>query len=290
MTTIIRVDPEPDGPSRPEADVRDQADLPDYARRLQLQHAAFESEYAACLSEFLSNVNRTKAADIACGDGGFTRLLARIDGVQEAVGFDNDDDYLRAARALSPGSRSGLRYARLDVTDPADLGGARDAFDVVFCADSFQSILDHDSLVQTMIAMARPGGRVWVTETDNAHDLIVSIPVDVDVRLRRLELQNLSGVKSDGYAFPRKAIGLFRAHGLSDVRVQATSLTRTGPIDDAARAWLDHHMADRIDALDLSDDDPVRRHAHPDGDRYFAKDDDALVTYLRYWIEGRKAS
>ena len=290
MTTIIRVDPEAARSSPPARDVRDRADLPDYARRLQLQHAAFKKDYAACLTEFLADVDRTKVADIACGDGGFTRLLARAGGVREAVGFDNDDDYLRAARSMSRRSDTEPRYDRLNATDPAGVGDARDAFDVVFCADSFQSIDDHDALVQTMIAMTRPGGRVWVTETDNAHDVIVSIPVEVDVRLRRLELQNMSEEKFDGYAFPRKAIGLFRARGLSDVHVHTTSLTRTGPIDDATRAWLDHHMADRIDVLRLSNDDPVRRHAHPDGDRYFAKDEDALVTYLRYWIGGRKAS
>ena len=130
-----------------------------------------------------------------------------------------------------------------------------------------------------------------ITETDNLHDLIGSWPPDVENLLHRLEWEALTESEREGYAFPRYASSLLRSAGLTDVSVRSYTFDRSGPLDDLTRRWLAERFRNRLDALSegTADElDQLGRHLHPNGKDYFAKSPDALLTYLRFCIVGRK--
>lgn len=266
--------------------------LPDYAERLRLQHEAFGDAWTAAIAAMSPPLgDGAQVADLACGDGFFSRALQRSQPPQcRVTGFDSDDDYLAAANALTEGAAvAGLQFVKADVLD---LDGPNDRFDLVFCGDSFQSIPRHDALIAEMRRVCLPGGCVMVTETDGMHDVIGSWPPEIDLLLRGAEIAELSGAAQRGYAFPRYAIDRFRAAGLKDVRQRSFTADTCGPLSGPVRAWLDRHLSDRLAAVDakLSAEDTERlyQHLHPDGRHYFGNDPDATLTFVRYFVVGVK--
>ncbi len=264
--------------------------LPDYAERLRLQHEAFGQRWTEAIAAIAPVLDAGAAvADLACGDGFFSRALQQSQAAQcRVTGFDSDDDYLAAAGELTrQAGVGGIEFVKADVLN---LGGGDDQFDLVFCGDSFQSIPRHDQLIGEMKRVCRPGGCVMVTETDGIHDVIGSWPPEIDVMLRAAEIAKLSGAARRGYSFPRYAIDRFRAAGLTDVRQRSWTTDACGPIDGKVRRWLDRHLSDRLEAIDASlsaaDTEQLYRHLHPDGRHYFGNDPDATLTFVRYFVVG----
>ena len=252
--------------------------VPDYAQRLHLQHIAFEDAYRSWLSLYLSPERINSVIDIACGDGGWTRLIRQVCPNASLVGTDVDSDYLELARERSPGMD--IRHRRFNILDDE---WSDEPADVVFCADSFQSISDHAGLIAGMTKLARPGGMVLVTETDNLHDLVVNVPAEASLALHQCEVDCLDETSLRGYRFPTFAVELLRRVGLGTPQVQSHSVDWVGPIAGSRREFLDRHFSDRLDALPGAPS-LVRRHYHPDSDEYFAASPNCVVTYRRYFV------
>ncbi|WP_164103606.1 class I SAM-dependent methyltransferase [Candidatus Laterigemmans baculatus] len=271
--------------------------LPDYAHCLQLQHAAFATDLREMLEDLLRACPEPASggreiADIACGDGFFSRLLAEIDPRNRVVGLDVDEAYLAVARRDSPARLSArLSFQNCDLLEPEQAERFAEAFDVVFCIDSLESIEDHAGLLRQMVRLCRPGGVVIVTETDNLHDLIGSWPPETENLLHRLEWEGLADQEKEGYAFPRYASALLRSAGLADLTVRSYTFDRSGPFDEPLKAWLGEQFRERLDNLSrgtAAERAELRRHLHPAGEDYFANSPHALLTYLRFCILGRK--
>ena len=277
--------------------------LPDYALCLDLQHAAFGTDLRSMLADLFSTTTAglqaaagpagRKIADVACGDGFYSRLLAEIDESHRVVGIDSSEAYLSVARDRTPPRLSGrLSFQRGDILAPETLAdGSEAAYDVIFCIDSLESILDHQALFRQMVRLCRPGGLVVISETDNVHDLIGSWPPEVDNLLHRLEWEGLDDSNRAGYALPRYASALLRWAGLSGVTVHSYTFDRSGPLDESMQRWLAEHLRHRLAALRRGTDEELtelRRHLHPEGDEDFAKWPHALLTYLRFCVIGRK--
>lgn len=292
-------------------------ELPEYARCLRLEHAAFAGELRGMLADLLlvgfsrseavssSGVEssgsssrpsagsaRREIADVACGDGFYSRLLTEIDPSHHVVGIDSSEAFLAAARDALPSQLADrLAFKAGDILTLDGLEGLAGRFEVIFCIDSLESITDHETLLRQMIRLCRPRGIVVVTETDNLHDLIGSWPPEVENILHRLEWEALDEADREGYAFPRYASALLRSAGLTEVAVRSYTFDRGGPLDDLTRKWLAEHFRNRLGALSggtAEELEQLRRHLHPDGEEYFAGSPDSLLTYLRFCIIGRK--
>lgn len=268
----------------------DDEDLPDYAATLDAQHAAHEVELRAMIREICTDKSWTRAADLACGDGFFTRLLAEALPDAEVVGLDDDEAYLKAAREASTGWHN-ARYELADALDPAESLGR---FSLVFCADSLQTIDDHDGLLTGSLRLCEPGGAIVFTETDSVHDVLCPWPLSIERKLRKLEAKTLSAADRRGYAFPRYAKDLFARHGLKDVTIRSFTFDRNGPLDDATARWLAMELAGRLDKIRPFASDKelaeLRRYMHPEGDRYVGSGEGTYVTFLRYVIVGTRAA
>lgn len=289
-------------------------ELPDYALCLRLEHDAFASELRAMLADLLragcsaseaadsehagsfsgqsASSARRAIADVACGDGFYSRLLADIDPNHHVVGIDSSEAFLAAARDATPSQladRLAFRSGDLLTLDGVEELAGR--FDAVFCIDSLESITDHELLLRQVVRLCRPGGIVVITETDNLHDLIGSWPPAVGNLLHRLEWESLADSAREGYAFPRYASALLRSAGLAEVAVRSYTFDRNGPLDDLTRSWLAEYFRHRLDAISggtARELEQLRRHLHPDGEEYFANSPHSLLTYLRFCIIGRK--
>jgi ubiquinone/menaquinone biosynthesis C-methylase UbiE len=266
----------------------DDADLPDYAATLDAQHAAHEVELKAMIGAVCDGKPWKRVVDLACGDGFFTRMLAEALPHAEVVGLDDDEAYLKAAREASTGIAN-LRFEQANVLEPAESLGR---FSLVFCADSLQSIEDHDGLMAGSLRLCKPGGAIVYTETDSVHDVICPWPLAIERKLRELEAKTLTPADRHGYAFPRYAKDLFRRHGLENVTIRSFTFDRNGPLDVATAKWLALELAGRLEKVrPVASEQEVarlRRYLTPDGDEYVGAGEATYVTYLRYVIIGTR--
>ena len=266
-------------------------DLPDYASTLRLHHQTFAADLRAMLVDSLAVPSTPlDIADIACGDGFFSRLLADICPDAQVVGLDSSEAYLSAARQATPPRLSDR--VRFQPADALTVEGLDAAFDLVFCADSFESIGEREKLTEQLARLCRPDGQVVITESDSAHDLIGSWPPEVDVLLRQLECTVMDAADRRGYAFPHYAIAMLRHAGLNEISVRSYTFDRTGPFDQVMTQWLAEHFRARLDpVLKIASREQaarLRRHLHPDGDQYFANEPDPRLTYLRFCMIARR--
>lgn len=265
-------------------------ELPDYAATLVAQHGAYEVELRAMMRELCDRKRWKRAADLACGDGFFARLLAEALPRADVVGLDDDETYLKAAGKASEGFAN-LKYERADVLDPPESLGR---FSLVFCADSLQTIEDHDRLLAASLRLCEPGGAIVFTETDSVHDVICPWPLAIERKLRELEAKTLSPADRRGYAFPRYAKDLFVRHGLEQVAIRSFTFDRNGPLDEPTAKWLALELADRLEKVrPFASEEEVarlRRYMTPDGDEYVGSGSTTYVTFLRYVVMGFRAA
>ena len=260
--------------------------LPDYAERLRLQHLALGGHYRRWFGALSPDAEIRTIADIACGDGGFSRILSDVFPDAAITGLDVDPQYLEAAReASAEGCR--IDYRQHDVLS----GSLDETFDLVFCADSFQSIQDHQDLIEAMAAMTSDDGIVMITETDNVNDLVGGVPPEVELTLRQIELETLDNSARAGHCFPRDVVRHLRRAGLANVTLTSRTADFVGPLPNDLRRWLDRHFDDRLNALkdsgkDVPDD--VAAYYDPTGERYFAAAENCIVTFLRYFAFATK--
>jgi ubiquinone/menaquinone biosynthesis C-methylase UbiE len=268
----------------------DDLELPDYAGTLDAQHAAYKAELLAMMQQLCTGRSWKRVADLACGDGFFARLLAKALPDAVIVGLDDGEAYLNAATKASKGYAN-LRYEQADaLRPPASLGRCS----LVFCADSLETIEDHDRLMAGAMRLCDPGGAIVFTETDSVHDVICPWPLAIERKLRELEAKTLSPAHRRGYAFPRYAKDLFARHGLENVTIRSFTFDRNGPLDKATAKWLALELADRLEKVRAvaSEDETerLRKYMTPEGDAYVGSGDTTYVTYLRYVIIGMRAA
>lgn len=109
------------------------------------------------------------AADLACGDGYYSRLLRRAGA--EVRGVDASPQMVELARAQETASPLGISYRVSDARD-VGRGGDRGAYDLVLAAWLLHYMQSEHELQQLCDAIARvlkPGGR-FVTVNTNPDD------------------------------------------------------------------------------------------------------------------------
>lgn len=265
--------------------------IPSYQDSLGAFHDAFADELKAMV-DALPISEGDRVLDLACGDGRFSTWLAdRVGPGGTVVALDLRPSYLELARETVAGGPGADRVAFVsaDAFRPPLPDGA---FDLAWCAQSLRSLPDAVGLLRGMARLVRPGGKVAVLEEDAMHHLILPWPEDLELAVRRAELEALA----DSIRLPRSYYAgrrlprIAAEAGLEDVSVWTRAIDRTAPLSGAEHAFLRMELAalrertaDRLEPDELAVFD---RLTLPDSDAYLPDRPDFALTCIERLVVG----
>ena len=134
-------------------------------RRLTLLAETFERSSEQFLRESV-NAHPDLAADLGCGPGYSTHLLAKVANPRHTIGFDNSQRFL--AHALTAASKS-VTFERHDITRAQF---PRGPFDLMFSRFALTHLRDPEGVVAMWCSQLRPAGRLLIEEVEHIETLI----------------------------------------------------------------------------------------------------------------------
>ena len=217
-------------------------DLPKYDLALKAYHAAFAPELEAAIRRYHLGPS-PRVLDVPCGDGFYTRLLARhMSNRGRLVAADISLAYLeQAKRTVGSVPYLAIDFVRADAYRlPFDDA----SFDLVWCAQSMVSLNDPLRALREMARVLRPGGKLWVLETDAYHHVLLPWPVSLELAMQKALRETClkrygSGAK---FAQARKLRADFLAADLVPTGKQTVVADRVAPFGAAEREFLLHHF------------------------------------------------
>jgi ubiquinone/menaquinone biosynthesis C-methylase UbiE len=218
--------------------------LPGYDPLLRAFHRAFNRELTRAVED-LPLAPDARALDVPCGDGYYTRRLARrLFPAGRVTAADLSPAYLRRARrAVARGGRCRpVEFRRADVYELP----FRDAeFDFAWCAQSFVSLQDPARALAELRRVVRPGGLVAVLESDEYHHVLLPWPVDLEVSLQQaLRAASRARYGRSAKLAPARRIGRMCAQaGLEFLRKRTYAADRRSPFGPRVRRFLELHLA-----------------------------------------------
>jgi trans-aconitate 2-methyltransferase len=119
------------------------------------QYLRYADERARPFADLLGRValeNPRRIADLGCGPGNLTRILAERWPAAHVVGVDNSADMLAQARPNGIDSRLGFTQADLTAWSPAA------PLDLIVSNAALQWVDRHETLITRLVGMLAPGG------------------------------------------------------------------------------------------------------------------------------------
>jgi SAM-dependent methyltransferase len=105
-----------------------------------------------------------KVADLGCGVGMTTRLLAElVGGTGQVVGIDYSAAQIEEARTLTPSSKSNVSFVEASATDT---GLPRMSFDLVYCRFLLIHLTEPELAIREMYDLLKPGGILVIEDGD----------------------------------------------------------------------------------------------------------------------------
>lgn len=199
------------------ADLGDPASVAAAAERLR-QFANAPSELAARerFLGLLAPAPGDHVLDVGAGTGEITRdLLQRVHSGGTVTALDPSRGLLELA--LDGARKAGLDEALVvEVGDARALPHANDRFDIAFCHWVLLHVAPAKDVIDEMVRVVRPGGRIMCVEVD--WETLTIYPGNRDVT-RRIVRANVDR-QVDGW-MGRRLVPLLRRAGLRNVRVEA---------------------------------------------------------------------
>jgi len=265
--------------------------LPDYDPALKAYHTAFEPELEFAVRRHALGPS-PRVLDCPCGDGFYTKLLARHMGGGRLVAVDLSQAYLDVASTAVGATRHlALEFIKADAYKlPFD----NDLFDLVWCAQSMISLDDPPRAIREMSRVLKPGGKLLVLETDEYHHVLLPWPVSLELAI--LKAVRATAVKRYGsggkYAQSRKLRAEFVDAGLTPGGKWTVVADRVAPFGTAEREFLLHHfqhlrdlIRGHVTAAEVAE---FERFTVADGDESFLNGPDAELTCLATICYGTK--
>ena len=224
--------------------------VPDYEPMLAAYHRAFAAELRATI-EALPIREGDRVLDLACGDGAYSAWLAgRVGPAGAVTAVDILPAYLDEARRRAGDAPRGDRV-RFAAAEVGNLPFADGAFDLAWCAQSLYSLPDPVESVRALTRVVRPGGAVAVLEDDTLHHVLLPWPVDLELHVRRAELDAFRAEADDPEDFyvGRRLRAVFEAAGLVGYRQHARATVRLAPLGPDDRAFLAAYLRDLRDRV-----------------------------------------
>lgn len=216
--------------------------LPDYEQELSAFHRAFAVELEHSLS-LLPLAPTSRVLDLACGDGFYTRRFAeRLGAGGTVVGADIDADYLDVARKECASYRGPATIEFVKASFDELPFPAR-SFDLIWCAQSLQSLPDPVKVLENIAPLVRPGGAIGILENDVMHQVFLPWPADLEIALRAAELRAISAKDTPGkFYIGRRLASVFARAGLEPISTTTIAIDRQAPLADAERTLLQHYL------------------------------------------------
>ncbi|MBN2183753.1 MAG: class I SAM-dependent methyltransferase [Candidatus Krumholzibacteriota bacterium] len=105
--------------------------------------------------ESLKEIEDLKYADIGCGTGYLTKIVADLISPTEVSGFDHYPEHLEIARSNYPS----YRFELLDLNKPSDIG----RFDFVTCFETLEHVGDAHAAIYNLLNATKSGGTLLIT-------------------------------------------------------------------------------------------------------------------------------
>jgi SAM-dependent methyltransferase len=229
--------------------------IPDYWPLLLAYHRLREELYRTIIAA-TGLTPDARILDAGCGDGFYSRLLAECLGVEASiVAVDNNPALLYAAGDLpAPVHRC--------LSDMDHLALEPGSFDAVWLCRTMHSAPDPLARLRALAPLLRPGGQLIVIENDSAHDPILSLPADLEGRLREARDQYEKSRCTGGQLRARYQAARHLPAWLIEVGLQAITAhtyvsQEVAPMDEAAEtywrlqmAWQGHHLEPFLSSAD----------------------------------------
>ncbi len=129
------------------------------------QYTKFEDERTRPARDLLQAVPTVRvkaAADLGCGPGNSTDLVAARFPDASIVGVDNSPEMLEAARQRLPH----IRFQLSSIEEWSEAG----PWDLIYANAALQWVPDHQTLLPALAARLAPGGSLAVQMPDNLHE------------------------------------------------------------------------------------------------------------------------
>src|SRR5580692_6134899 len=129
-----------------------------------------ESPWYKLVTEYLPSVRDQRILEIACGRGGFSRLLASRGA--RMFGADFSSTALQIARGKANGART-QPHSQVDSAqaDAQNLPYAKDSFDAIVSCETIEHLPDPPAALREMARVTRSGGTLFLT-TPNYFNLM----------------------------------------------------------------------------------------------------------------------
>jgi ubiquinone/menaquinone biosynthesis C-methylase UbiE len=267
--------------------------LPDYARRMAAYHRTFARELRSIIRSLPLRPGAC-VVDFACGDGSYTRWLARRLGPGgKVLAVDISPAFLELASRRTPNSSTyrGVGFVQADLNH---LPLAEGSIDLAWCAQSLYSLSDAVEALRLMARAVKPGGHVAVFENDELHHVLLPWPVEIEMAVRKAELLSYveTSEKPRKYYVGRELRRAFRAAGLADCQVRSVAFTRQAPLDRPARSFFTRYLVDLRQRVRPNLESGVveifDRLADPGSEQFLLSNPDLAITCLNHVVIGTK--
>lgn len=177
------------------------------------------------LLEIVGQIRGKSVLDACCGEGSFTRLLARRGA--HVVGIDISANLIAMAECIEEQEKRGIAYSVHDLTTPLPQYAAR--FHLIACNLALNDVSDYGSFVENLSDMLKPGG-VLAISMNNPYSAVIREKVEnyfdsgESIVYRGLASAGVPAVyhhrTMEEYMHVFKASGLIRGPGWISSRVQ----------------------------------------------------------------------
>ena len=189
-------------------------------------------------------------ADICCGIGDFAFLLQQDFRPEHMVGVDHSRPFLRYASQLA--ADYGLENLEYQYGDASSLLLPDQSFDIVSCRLSLQVFNEPKNILQEMVRICRPGGRIYIT--NEMISGIIGYPNAATIRTTYAQTVELAAKLGMDMDIGLRTRQLLTEAGLEDIRIHIIEISNmnTEPADFAkmVESWVDvvDRVAERADA------------------------------------------
>ncbi len=235
------------GPKDKDDGAENRDELPDYSGTLRAFHVGFENDLRAVVQSLPMHA-RMRVADVGCGDGFYSRLLAERLGEDGGItGFDANRACLAQAEQAAASLRGNFTWTEATLEQLP-----REHFDLVFCAQSLFSFPEPVAALKKFRDGAKFGGLVAVLENDTLHQCLLPWPSDVELKIRLAEYEALKAESNQPQKFyvGRRFPQLFDEAGIEPLYFRTLATDCRAPLNKSVQKFIDGYLDALFDRIE----------------------------------------